>query len=351
MISLLFVGESWLGSCARSLKEALGRRTDVVMDDLSEDAWFTKPSSLWLRGLNRLTAPAYRREFNAQVMSRVREIRPDAVVTYKGWNIHVDLLKAIRASGSRSVNVYPDCSPHAHGEAHRQAVGEYDLVVSTKPYHPSAWKQVYGYSNRCEFVPQGYDPHLHLVNDPPVESTYDVAMVATWRPEYERLIVELARELDGSPISVAIGGSGWEASREKLPRHWVFPGPISGRSYISLLRRARICIAPLTREVVIGGKRQPGDEDSTRSYELPAAHCFFIHRRTEYAAHLYAACEVPMFDDASELADHIRHFLGHEPDRLRIASATHRHAVPAFSMDARVAEIINILSTLNRRST
>ena len=342
-MKILFVGESWLGSCARSAREALARRAEVELDEISEDAWFPRPRTRWLRALNRMVAPAYRRDFNAHVLDKVKALHPDVVMTYKGYAFHADLVAAVRALGAFTVNIYPDNSPHAHGSAHRDALGAYNLVISTKPFHPPQWRQTYGYENKCLFVAQGYDAGLHLVSAPPSEFEFDVAMVATYRPEYGRLLIDLANALGDRDFSVAIGGSGWEAVRAVLPRQWTFPGPAQGRGYVSLLRQGRICIAPLTREVVIDGRRQPGDVDTTRTYELAAAHCFFIHRRTEFARSLYADYEVPMYDSAEELAGLIRHYAANDDDRARMAAAAHRRAVPAYSLDERAGQIVNIL--------
>lgn len=344
-MKILFVGESWFGSTSRSMRDALARRDDVEMDDLAEEAWFP-PSSrvLWLRALGRLTTPAYRKAFNAQVLARVRDLKPDVAMTCKGNMIHADLLRAIRAAGAISVNIYPDCSPHAHGSAHREAVGCYDLVISTKEYHPTLWKDQYGYDNRCVFVPKGYEPALHLVSQPPVEQPFDVMMVATYRPEYGQLMLDLARQLDDPEIRVAIGGNGWNAVATRLPAHWDFLGPAQGRRYVSMLRKGKICVAPVTRDVVIDGRRQPGDVDSVRTYELAAAHCFFIHRRTDYVKTVYdEATEVPMFDDAAELANHIRHYLAHPDARSTLAAAAHRRAVPGCSIDQRASEVMTAI--------
>ena len=342
-MKLLFVGESWLGSCARSLREALARRADVDLDEIGEDACFPKPRARWLRVLNRLAGPAYVRDFNGHVLQKVQTLRPNVVMTYKGYPIHADLLAAIGELGALSVNIYPDNSPHAYGLTHRKAVGAYDLVISTKAFHPSHWKQTYRYENRCLFVPQGYDPKLHLILDPPSVFEYDVVMVATYRPEYGQLLIDVARALGNPKLRVAIGGNGWEAVRAKLPEYWVFPGAVQGRSYVALLRRGRICIAPLTRGVVIAGQSQPGDVDTTRTYELAAAHCFFIHRRTDFARTLYGEDEVPMYDSAEELASLIRFYLSHEDERVQMAAAAHRRAVPAYSLDQRAGQIVSIL--------
>lgn len=344
MIRLLFVGESWLGSCARSLKEALARHPGVCLDEVNEDCFVPSPRARWLRAVHRLLRPAYAEELERQILYRVSAFRPDVVMTYKGFPISASLVHRLQSMGCATVNVYPDCSPHAHGDAHREAVGAYDLVISTKPFHPQLWQSVYGYQNRCVFVPQGYDPALHLAETPPGSARFDVALVATWRPEYGRLMKALAALLRGTGVSVGIGGSGWKARRMDFPSEWEFAGELQGRSYIEWLRQGRICIAPVTREIVIDGARQPGDEDTTRTYELAAACCFFIHRRTEYVRQLYdETTEVPVYDTAEDLAGKVTHYLTRDDERAQNALAAHRRAVPAYSIDARAEVIASII--------
>ena len=344
MIRILFVGESWLGSCARSLKEALGRHSQVELDEVSEDHFFPKHRAKWLRGVHRLLRKAYRQELYREILSRVSVLRPDFVMVYKGHSLEAEFIAHLKLLGVQTVNVYPDCSPHAHGEQHRKAVGEYNLVISTKPFHPGYWQTVYGYTNPCEFIPQGYDSALHLVPVPPVQQPFDVALVATWRAEYGDLMKQLAGLLEGHNLKIAIGGNGWSERRSEFPADWVFGGALQGRSYVEWLRQGKVCIAPVTREVLINGISQPGDEDTTRSYELAAAHCFFIHRRTDFIKTIYSETdEVPMYDDPDELAEKIWHYLARPDERARMAALAHRRAVPAYSVDSRADEIVSIL--------
>lgn len=342
-LDVIFIGESWLGSCARSLKEAIGRKRGIHLDEISEDNWFPRSRRKWVRAVHRVLRPVYRADFGAEVLAKIELYRPDVMMVYKGFALSADLILAIRQLGVFTVNVYPDNSPHAYGSRHRNAVGTYDLVISTKEYHPALWRELYGYENDCRFVPQGYDPKLHLVDNPPSRFDYDIAMVATYRKEYEKLLIELAKKLNDKNLRVVIGGNGWNIARAVLPAHWIFPGAVQGQGYISLLRSGKICIAPLTPEVVIDGQQQPGDVDTTRSYELAAAHCFFIHRRTTFISQIYDSTEVPMFDDATELAQHIRYYLEHDEERCHMAAAAHRRAVPAYSLDARASQIVTIL--------
>lgn len=303
-----------------------------------------KPRALSLRAINRFLRLMYRQELYRQILNSVAAFNPEIVMTYKGSWIQKDFVHCLRAQGCTVVNVYPDCSPHAHGAEHKEAVGAYDLVISSKPFHPEMWQSVYGYNNRCVFVPQGYDPVLHLVPDSAAAQRFDIGLVATWRPEYNNLMKSLRNLLSGERVSVGIGGNGWMAHREEFPPDWVFAGELQGRAYVEWLRSVRVCLAPVTREVVINGTRQPGDEDTTRTYELAAAHCFFIHRRTEYARILYdESAEVPMFDTPEELAEKILYFLPRIDERNRIALAAHRRAVPAYSLDRRAEQVVSAI--------
>ncbi|HXH29516.1 MAG TPA: glycosyltransferase [Bacteriovoracaceae bacterium] len=343
-MKILFLGESWQGSCARSLKEALERQSGITLIEISEDALFPKVKGLFLRGVNRFLAPAYRRELYAEIRRQVDRFRPSVLIVYKGHSLSADFLKEIRARGIAIVNIYPDYSPHAYGARHRRAIAEYDLVISTKPFHPQLWKTLYGYDNPCVFVPHGYNPHVHLDASEPVKYGYDIGMIATWRPEYGEWMTKLAASLGDSEITVGVGGSGWQECRTLYPKAWSFVGPISGRSYIEWLRGARICLAPVNRHVVINGQRQPGDEDTSRTYELAAGKCFFLHRRTDYLQTIYdEKTEVPMYDSPEELADLIVRFLPIEQERRRFADAAHRRAVPAYSLDARAAEVVRLI--------
>ena len=341
---ILFVGESWLGSCARSLKEALGRHAEVLLDEVHEDLFIPKPRGRLLRAVNRILRPMYRQELYRQILSRVAAFKPDIVMTYKGHPIDAAFVRGLQALGCTVVNVYPDCSPHAHGAEHKKAVAAYDLVISTKRFHPALWHSVYGYENHCVFVAQGYDPLLHLVPDPPGEQRFDIALVATWRPEYGDLMRTLADLLRGRGITVGIGGNGWIARRGDFPADWILAGEVTGRAYVEFLRAGRICLAPMTGVSVLNGASQPGDEDTTRTYELAAAHCFFMHRRTSFVRHLYdEETEVPMYDTADELAQKILRFLSRPHDRAQMAAKAHARAVPAYSIDSRADEIATLI--------
>lgn len=345
-MKVLFVGESWMGSCARSIKEALQRvsnGSDDRIAEINEDLYLPKAQTRWLRAVNRILNPAHRRELALAILAECNLNPPDVLLVYKGNALEGKLIREVRSRGVFTVNIFPDYSPLVYGRRLREALAEYDLVISTKTFHPPLWRNLYGYANECVFVPHGYDPALHHCAEPPGDFDIDVGLAATWRAEYHALMQELASLLP-SNLRIGVAGHGWPQRRHEFPSHWTFPGLISGVAYPAWVRRCKIMLAPVNTEVIIDGKRQPGDQDTSRTYELAAAHCFFLHRRSPFVETLYdEKREVPLFENAVQLAEQINYFIGNADKRLEMAAAAHRRAVPAYSTDARAAEISRLL--------
>ncbi len=344
---ILFVGESWRGSSARSLCEGLALIDGVIVHDIGQDHFLPNYRGLSLRLGNRLLRGLQLKELDDAIRKGISSFCPDVVVVYKGSGIRAKLLNEIRGGGLRVVNVFPDYSPHAYGDQLKKAMGCYDLVISTKPFHPELWKSTYGYDNACISVPHGYDPAIHLWDKPEDVQTYDVAICATWRDEYHELLKSFGLLLGSFPCSVAVAGNGWSAHKRDFPKHWQYVGSKTGTAYGEFLRSAKICIAPVNSDVVISGVRQPGDEDTTRTYELAAAYCFFLHQRTKFVSTVYdEKTEVPMWNDARELVGLVKMFLPLEVDRRDMAARAHERAVPTYSIPSRAQQVYAHLSAL-----
>jgi spore maturation protein CgeB len=319
----------------------------LIIADVGVEHRMPRREDVATRIARRLMARFEIAALKREVLHQCQDFRPDVVLFYKGWQFDADFIAEIGNKTNSVVNVFPDYSPHAFGPTLAKAMGIYDLVISTKSFHPSQWSTTYGYSNRCVCVPHGYDPELHFRDEISRSHDYDVVLVAGGRPEYYELVDQLISQPGMPALRVAIVGNGWEPIVARLPAAWRrFPAKF-GASYVDWLRRGKIVIAPLHTRVVVDGVRQPGDVDTARTYELAAAHCFFIHRRTPFLSELYdEEREVPMFDDAAELAVKILHYLDHDDQRVAIAGAAHRRAVPAHSFDARADEIVSWLNQL-----
>lgn len=350
-LSVLYIGPTWLGSSARAMREGLDRLPDLKVNGIAEDSFFPPKRRNPMKTIDRHLRTVWVARLERYTLSMVRSQRPDCLVVYKGNGVRASLVHRARAEGTVVVNVFPDYSPHDFGEALAEAMGEYDLVISTKPFHPENWATIYGYSNPCAFVPHGYDPSLHLWADQPDTQEYDVVLAASWRREYDRWMRELAQAWKGPELRVAIAGGGWQSRWKGLPSSWEYVGEPRGRAYGAFLRRGKIAIAPIQREVVVGNWRQPGDVDTIRTYELAAAHCFFLHQRTDYLRTVYdEQTEVPLWSTAEELCELIEHFLPREEERRAMAAAAHARAVPAYSISSRAVQVAELLrSTADSR--
>ncbi|MEO6222363.1 MAG: glycosyltransferase, partial [Vicinamibacterales bacterium] len=314
---------------------------DVRMQEIAEDDYFDGGTALAVRIRNRLSRPWQRLRLHRATMATIASQKTCALMVYKGHGVPAATIRAARQAGVFTVNVFPDYSPHAYGAQLKAAMGEYDLVVSTKPFHPAGWKSIYAYDNRCVFVPHGYDPGVHLWTLPSTAHDFDVLLAATWRRQYQDVMQSLSVALAGRSLRVGIVGSGWTERRHELPGDWHVAPAVTGRAYGEWLRRGRIVIAPVHREVIVDGVRQPGDEDTIRTYELAAMSCFFLHRRTPYVQTLYdERTEVPMWDNAEELAQLVLQYLPLEKERGLMAARAHARAVPAHSFTNRAMQVL-----------
>jgi spore maturation protein CgeB len=344
---ILYIGHNYSGSNARSLFEAFVRLFPSEVDDIGMDLFLPRSNTGIFRIANRILRPYQKADLQKFILGQVDDQRPDFVLVYKGAFLDSEMITAIKAAGPKTVLIFPDYSPHAYDRSLRKAVGAYDLVCSTKPFHPALWKSVYGYENQCVFVPHGYCPNRHYSDKPIERPEFDVMFIGNGRPEYYELFQALAARVDGEGLRVAIAGPNWTPQQVRLPDAWARPGPRWGLGYREWLRKAKIAIAPLNTRVVINGVVQPGDVDTSRTYSIPAANCFCIHRRTDFVKALYdEETEMPMFDDADELAEKIVFYSRRDELRQLMTTAAHARTVPAHSTDARAAQIVEHLETL-----
>lgn len=300
------------------------------------------------RALRKLTTPLANRLMRATLRRQAR--KADVVLAFKGMALDAATLRALRAQGIKTACYFPDGHPHAYGQALQDALAQYDLIISAKADHPVRWSEEFGYFNRCVHVPHGYDADLHLAADiaRPEDQKVDIAMVATARHEYFALLQEMVQTApELADRQVVIGGSGWGRYRAALPSGWQFPGPKIGAQYARSLRSARVVLAPVQRKVQIAGREVTYDSDTARTYELAAMGVFFVHRHSDLMPQIFdPEAEVPLFRDGAELAQLARTYLDAPHERMKMARALRVRAIPAYSWDARAADVAGHLRAL-----
>jgi len=66
-MKIVFVGESWNGSSARSLREALNAMPGIVLDDIAEDLHVRSSRHFVLKVADRLTRPLQKQQLMAEI--------------------------------------------------------------------------------------------------------------------------------------------------------------------------------------------------------------------------------------------------------------------------------------------
>lgn len=106
------------------------------------------------------------------------------------------------------------------------------------------------------------------------EKIGSIALAATWRPEYHEMMLKFASKIEDKGYKVAVSGHGWSDRRG----HFRMIGDLMERSPAANIPSGfgavRLSSPVNTRMSFIDGVKQPGDEDTTRSYQLAAAGCF-----------------------------------------------------------------------------
>ncbi|MCU1286850.1 MAG: Uncharacterized protein JWO13_3200 [Acidobacteriales bacterium] len=338
-LRVLFLGENWLGSNARSCSESL-RRLGCDALDIDSQTFFPTFQSPGSRAVARLLRPGLVREYNQYVLELTVQFRPDILLAFKGNYILPETLRAIRKQGVALYNYYPDTSAFTHGKWLPRSLPEYDCVFYTKKF----WlKDVSEKINiRCgSYLPHGYDPSLHrrVVASERDKKDYgrDISFIATHTSYKEEILTKLAQLRPN--LDLSIWGSGWTERGPKELSKYVRGFHLLGESYVRAIQAAKINLAIMSGKVA--GASQ-GDETTSRTYIIPACGGFMLHERNAEVLELYKEGEeVACFESAEELAGKIDYYLGHPEERLPIAKAGHARCVPAYSYDNRMAEILS----------
>lgn len=334
-MKILFVGENWFGSCARACSAAL-RRLDCHVLEFDMRSFFPQWTAPDLRIFRRLLKRRIIADFNARLLDAAVTWRPDALLAFKGNLVRASTLKKLRDRGVRLYNYYPDRMIFARGSQLEEALAEYDCVFDTK----RSWD-----GDMCErlrlrdrvFVAHGYDPEIHrpacLAKQDCDLFSCDVSFIGTYTTRKERSLDELSRLIPS--LSMKIFGNDWNRCNAARLRRFVYGTAVNGQSYAKAIAASRINLA------LMGVSDEALDETTTRSYEIPACKGFMLHERTDEVLTLYEEDrEMACFGSVAELRDKIMYYLNNPRECARIAEAAYRRAVPQYSYDNRMRQIL-----------
>jgi hypothetical protein len=289
-----------------------------------------------MKVVRRLLSRQIVREFNQEIVRTAQLYRPDVLLALREPLLRAKTLRALRKLGVRLYNYYPDRIVFARGTELEEALGEYDCVFDTKRSWDGDMARRLRLRDRV-FVPHGFDPEVHLpATLSAVERrlfSCDVSFVGTYTARKARILEPL---VSAEPkLQYRIFGNGWERCTSSKLRPLVHGMAIEGQSYAKVIAASRVNLA------IMGVSDEALDETTMRSYEIPACGGLMLHERTDELLSLYEeGREVACFSGTGELADKVRYYVEHRDEADAIAEAGRRRAVPHYSYEGRMREIL-----------
>ena len=321
--TILLVGPlKYEGSLASSYKrafESLGFRVDVF-DLEAERAKVAPLGHLGYRLMAHLDFFALNAKANRRLVRAVSEIKPALVVVFCTAFVRAASILQIKVNlpDTKVINIYPD-PLHNLRDYGIAALPLYDLFcVHTRAAVP------YLHQMGCRnpfYLPLAADPFIHhpmpLTQADLDEFSSDLVFVGNWRPEHERLFVNL----EGFDLAIW-GPNYW--SRYARKGSWVrsrWRGrPLDGIEYAKAYLAAKIALDPIDPLNV--------PSHNMRLFEVAACGVFSLVARTVEVQELFQEGEtVACFDGPDELPDKVHYYLAHPDERQRIAQQAYEHVV------------------------
>lgn len=333
-MKILFVGDDWVGSNARSFADGFRRA--------GHDVAILDSTSVTLPG--RFTAPwAYSKirgrrapwdidEVHRRIDSLAVDFRPDMLFCFR--TVHLDQRRLLDTPANLHVHYSPDdaSNPVNTSPEYLAHEREWDLVVTTKRHNvPELTARG---ARAVKFVLSAYDPAWHHLSARLGRNGYLIGFIGNCRPDRRAITVDLARRYGARML---VRGPGWRRVPELRRTHATVGGPAYGE-------HLSVAIASVTANLVLLNSDNR-DTHTCRTFEVPAAGGLFVGERTdEHAELLTEGRESLLFSDESELHE-IVGWCARHPDRARvIAEAGHRRIVEgAHSYADRAREIIATL--------
>lgn len=292
------------------------------------------------KAFDRARAPLRAAAYNRAILGAVEGLRPDVFATVKGVSIGPATLGALRRTGALTLNYYPDFH-FDHGGLNRESLFAYDLFVTTKSFQLDWLMERLG-PERIGFVHHGYCPDVHRrVDGIGADGGFaDIFYAGDHTPYKEAWLSAVAEAFPERRLVIA--GERWARAARRPPlQHCVLGRRLTGEDYASAIGRSRITLA------VHSGPAGPegwSDLVSTRTFEIPACGGFMLHiDNPEVRALFEPGREIDVFSTRAELCERIGFYLDRPALRAVTATRAHARAVPAYSYDARAAEVAMLI--------
>ncbi|MCM6772172.1 glycosyltransferase [Nocardia sp. CDC159] len=314
---ILFVGDDWLGSNARSLADGFRQAGhEVVVVDTTAVTLPARLSPPWLYAkASGRRAPWSVAAVHERIDALAAEFAPDLLFAFKA--VHLDQQRLLSVPAALRVHYSPDdvANPENISADYLAHESRWDLIVTTKRHNVAELRQ--RGAAAVTFVASAYDPAWHHPAARRGGQRFLVGFIGARRPDRRTLMIELSREYGGR---FAVYGPGWRRIPALRRSRAVVRGPVYGQQF-------SIAVAAVTANLVLLNSANR-DTHTCRSFEIPAAGGLFVGERTdEHAALLDEGTECLLFSSTAELRD-ILNRCDRDPDAAaKIAEAGYRRIV------------------------
>ena len=336
---VLLAGDNWFGSTVYSIADGLRLLGWDIMQ-INPGNYMNRCESTAMRLVNRLLAPVASADYNKAILKQVRLTQPDFFLAVKGSYVRPATLQAIRDTGVKTVNYYPDYH-FSYANLDPATLAHYDVIMTTKSFHVDYLKEQVGVPN-VFYLPHGYCDALHQPPSdlPPVRYENDVLYIGTYHDEKRRWL-EIIRSRFPS-IRLGIYGNGWSRVPVQSPiKTAIVNRPLIGKEYCTAIHRARINLA-----IHMGSIDASGWQDlvSTRTFEIPAARGFMLHIDNHEVRELFKPDEeIGVFADKTDLYKQLNIYLGNDRRREEMIAQAYQRCVPAYGYNARARRMATLL--------
>ncbi|TLG05315.1 glycosyltransferase family 1 protein [Nocardia cyriacigeorgica] len=314
---ILFVGDDWVGSNARSLAEGFRQAGhDVIVVDSTAVTLPARLSPSWWH------AKALRRRSPRQVAAVHRDIdriatdfEPQMLFAFKA--VHLDQQRLLGTPAALHVHYSPDDIANPDNITAEYLAHEryWDLIVTTKRHNVSELGT--RGARQVRLVRSAYDPAWHHPCALRGTRRFLAGFIGARRPDRNDLLLTLAREHGGRFM---LRGPDWWRVPALRRTGACVAGPAYGEDFSH-------AVATVTANLVLLNSANR-DTHTCRTFEVPAAGGLFVgERSTEHGELLDEGTECLLFSSRAELRE-ILDRCAREPDRVaKIAAAGHRRIV------------------------
>lgn len=304
----------------------------------------TSLSALFKRAQNKYVAGPSIEQINNDFVANALQFRPDVVFVYRGTHIVAKALKAVKAAMPHCVLVgYNNDDPFAPSQPaylwrhFKAAIPHYDLMLAYRHANLDALRSAG--AKRVELLRSWYvaDRNYPVSLSITEQSKFgaDVVFVGHYEPD-QRLdfLEEIVRQ--GFSLRVFGPTKYWAQplAQSAVLQHLAPTQMVWGADYNRALCGAKVALCFLSK--------LNRDTYTRRCFEIPATKALMLSEYSDDLASLYAeGVEADYFRDRDELIEKIKHYVGDDAARRRVAQAGHDKVLSAgHDIDSRMKSML-----------